>query len=157
MNHWIVVPIILPAIVATGLLMFARDDLTRQRVVGVASTIVLLMVSLVLVSRAAEGPSAYVIGSWPAPYGIVLVLDRLSAIMLVLTSCIALAAILYAVNGWDARGKHFHVLFQFQIVGINGAFLTGDLFNLFVFFEVMLIASFTCSARWARFSVPVVA
>ncbi|MEZ5843903.1 MAG: monovalent cation/H+ antiporter subunit D [Hyphomicrobiaceae bacterium] len=142
MNHWLVVPIVLPALAATALLIFARNDLSRQRFVGVATVIALLTTSLVLVARAAEGPSSYAIGNWPAPYGIVLVLDRLSAMMLALTSCIALAAIVYGINGWDARGKHFHVLFQFQLVGINGAFLTGDIFNLFVFFEVMLISSY---------------
>ena len=80
---------------------------------------------------------------WPAPFGIVLVLDRLAAIMLVLTCVIALAVVLYAIgSGWDRRGRHFHALLQFQLMGIFGAFLTGDLFNLFVFFEVLLIASY---------------
>jgi multicomponent K+:H+ antiporter subunit D len=142
MNHLIAVPFVLPALVATALLIGAREDLARQRTVGVASVLVLVVTSLVLVVQASSGPSSYAIGNWPAPFGIVLVLDRLSAMMLALTSFIALAAILYAINGWDARGKHFHVLFQFQLVGINGAFLTGDIFNLFVCFEVMLIASY---------------
>src|SRR5690606_33107300 len=77
-----------------------------------------------------------------APFGIVLVLDRLAALMLVLTAVLALAVLLYATGGWDQRGRHFHSLFQFQLMGVNGAFLTGDLFNLFVFFEVLLIASY---------------
>src|SRR5690606_2180821 len=59
-----------------------------------------------------------------------------------LTACLALVVIVYAINGWDRRGRHFHPLFQFQLLGLNGAFLTGDFFNLFVFFEVMLIASY---------------
>jgi multicomponent K+:H+ antiporter subunit D len=62
--------------------------------------------------------------------------------MLVLTAALALAVLIYAVHGWDAKGRYFHALFQFQLLGINGAFLTGDVFNLFVFFEVMLIASY---------------
>jgi multicomponent K+:H+ antiporter subunit D len=85
----------------------------------------------------------YFLGAWPAPFGIVLVLDRLSATMLLLTAVLAAAVAPYAVStGWDRRGQHFHPLFHFQLMGINGAFLTGDVFNLFVFFEVMLIASY---------------
>lgn len=84
----------------------------------------------------------YQLGEWPAPFGIVLVVDRLSALMVVLTSLVALPALWYATGGWDQRGRHFHALFHFQLMGLCGAFLTGDLFNLFVFFEVLLIASY---------------
>ena len=85
----------------------------------------------------------YELGNWPAPFGIVLVLDRLSAMMVLLTALLALPVVLYAIaSGWDDRGKHFHALFQFQLMGVCGAFLTGDAFNLFVFFEVLLIASY---------------
>ena len=84
----------------------------------------------------------YELGDWPAPFGIVLVLDRLSALMLVLTAILAVVVAVYATQGWDRRGRHFHALFQFQLMGVNGAFLTGDVFNLFVFFEVLLIASY---------------
>jgi len=84
----------------------------------------------------------YLLGNWAAPFGIVLVVDRLAALMLLLTSCIALPVLAFACDGWDARGRHFHALFQFQLMGLNGAFLTGDLFNLFVFFEVLLISSY---------------
>ena len=76
------------------------------------------------------------------PFGIVLVVDRLSALMLVLTGASALASLLFALARWHRAGVHFHPLFQLQLMGLNGAFLTGDLFNLFVFFEVMLAASY---------------
>ena len=69
-------------------------------------------------------------------------LDRLSALMLLLTAVLAVVVAIYAANGWDRRGRHFHALLQFQLMGLNGAFLTGDVFNLFVFFEVLLIASY---------------
>ena len=62
--------------------------------------------------------------------------------MVMLTATIATASLLYAVQGWDARGAHFHPLFHLQLMGLNGAFLTGDLFNLFVCFELLLIASY---------------
>jgi multicomponent K+:H+ antiporter subunit D len=85
----------------------------------------------------------YQLGDWAAPFGIVLVGDRLSTMMVLLTAVLALFVLLYAIgSGWDERGRHFHALFQFQLMGIMGAFLTGDLFNLFVFFEVLLIASY---------------
>ena len=85
----------------------------------------------------------YQLSDWAAPFGIVIVGDRLSTLMVLLTSVLAALVLLYSVaSGWDARGENFHPLFQFQIMGIMGAFLTGDLFNLFVFFEVLLIASY---------------
>ena len=84
----------------------------------------------------------YRLGDWPSLFGIVLVLDRLSALMLVLTASSGLAALVFSLARWHRAGAHFHPLFQFQLMGLNGAFLTGDLFNLFVFFEVMLAASY---------------
>ena len=81
-------------------------------------------------------------GEWEAPFGIVLVLDRLSALMVCLTYLVAVPVLWYATGGWDNRGRHFHAIFHFQLMGLSGAFLTGDLFNLFVFFEVLLIASY---------------
>ena len=84
----------------------------------------------------------YRLGDWPAPFGIVLVVDRLSALMLLLTSLISMAALVFSLARWHRIGPHFHSLFQFLLMGLNGAFLTGDLFNLFVFFEVLLVASY---------------
>ena len=84
----------------------------------------------------------YRLGDWPAPFGIVLVLDRLSALMVLLTSILALAAVVFSLARWHRAGTHFHALFQFLLMGLNGAFLTGDLFNLFVFFELLLAASY---------------
>ena len=84
----------------------------------------------------------YRLGDWPVPFAIVLVVDRLSALMLLLTSLIAAAAVVFSLARWHRAGAHFHPLFQFLLMGLNGAFLTGDLFNLFVFFEVLLAASY---------------
>jgi multicomponent K+:H+ antiporter subunit D len=111
--------------------------------VSVGATGLLVAIALALYVLASDGaPRPYLLGDWPAPFGIVLVLDRLSATMLLLTAVLGFSVVLYAIAGWDARGRHFHALFHFQLMGINGAFLTGDIFNLFVFFEVMLIASY---------------
>lgn len=143
MTSWIIAPTILPAMTAALLILVWRRDIHMQRLVSIASTVALLGIAVFLYYVASDGePRVYRLGAWPAPYGIVLVLDRLSATMLLLAAALALAVLVYAVAGWDTRGRHFHALFHFQLLGLNGAFLTGDIFNLFVFFEVMLIASY---------------
>ncbi|WP_371060068.1 monovalent cation/H+ antiporter subunit D [Rhodosalinus sp. 5P4] len=144
MSHWIILPVVLPALMASVLVLALRHHLDLQRIFSIAGTVALAGLGVVLMAMAHDGTvSVYELGDWSAPFGIVLVLDRLSAMMLMLTAAIALVVVLYAVgSGWDARGQHFHALFQFQLMGISGAFLTGDLFNLFVFFEVLLIASY---------------
>ena len=143
MNHALILPILLPAIVGALLVMAARYDKVLARVFSLASTVLLFGVALTLLVMASDGSvRTYALGAWPAPFGIVLVLDRLAALMVLLNAVLGLSVLLYAINGWDLRGKHFHPLFQFQLMGINGAFLTGDFFNLFVFFEILLIASY---------------
>ncbi|MDN5787678.1 monovalent cation/H+ antiporter subunit D [Pseudorhodobacter sp.] len=144
MNHWIIAPVILPALLAPFIVLVMRHDLRLQRIFSTGGTVALLAISMVLLYTAAHNPpQVYFLGDWPAPFGIVLMLDRLSAMMVALTALLALAVQLYAIgSNWDARGNHFHALFQFQLMGLCGAFLTGDAFNLFVFFEVLLIASY---------------
>src|SRR5690606_25073612 len=88
-----------------------------------------------------EGIGVYSIGNWPAPFGIVLVVDRLAAVMVTLGAVVSVATLIYSIARWDRPGQPFHSLFQLLTMGLNGAFLTGDLFNLFVFFEVLLAAS----------------
>ena len=143
MNHWIILPILLPALVAPLIALAMRFDISLARIFSVASATLLVVIACILMGMVFDGSVlSYALGNWVAPFGIVLVLDRLSALMLVLTSVVGLCVLLYAINGWDKRGQHFHALYQFQLMGINGAFLTGDIFNLFVFFEVLLIASY---------------
>ncbi len=144
MSHWIIVPIILPAILAPFIVLAARHHIGIQRSFSVAGVLALIAISAGLAWHASDGTiTLYQTGDWAAPFGIVLVGDRLSTMMVLLTSVLALFVLLYAIGSkWDERGRHFHALFQFQLMGILGAFLTGDLFNLFVFFEVLLIASY---------------
>ncbi|MGL1834241.1 monovalent cation/H+ antiporter subunit D [Rhodocyclaceae bacterium SMB388] len=143
MNHWLILPILVPALIAPLIALAMRYDIVLARIFSVASSVLLLMLSLILLPMAGDGTIlTYSLGNWAAPFGIVLVLDRLSAMLLVLTSVLGLLVLLYSLNGWDKRGRHFHSIYQFQLMGINGAFLTGDFFNLFVFFEVLLIASY---------------
>jgi multicomponent K+:H+ antiporter subunit D len=143
MNHWIVLPLILPAVLAPVLLLL-RSHLAVQRVLSMAGTLVLMGAALGLLVQAAGGTIAvYEMGNWPAPFGIVMVLDRLSALMVAMTGVLAVAVLLYVIGtDWDKRGVHFHPLYQFQLFGLCGAMMTGDIFNLFVFFEVLLIASY---------------
>ena len=117
--------------------------LQRMRLLSLVSVALGAVLAWRLMTEAATGTlTVYPLGGWPAPFGIVLVIDRLSAMMLALTWTIAVPVLWYATGGWDARGRHFHTLFHFLLMGVSGAFVTGDLFNLFVFFEVLLIASY---------------
>ena len=144
MSHWIIAPVVLPAMMAPLIGYVMRHDIVLARVASAASTVALFIIALGLAVWAADGGThVYRLGDWPAPFGIVLVLDRLSAMMVLLTATLALIVLWHSIaTGWDAKGRHFHALYQFQLMGICGAFLTGDAFNLFVFFEVLLIASY---------------
>jgi multicomponent K+:H+ antiporter subunit D len=144
-HHLVIAPVLIPFLAAALMLFF--DD--RRRVlkagIGIASSIALILVAVALLLRVHNGNAValvYLLGNWPAPIAINLVADRLSSIMLVATAVLALPALVFSMQRWERSGPHFHSLFQFLLVGLNGAFLTGDLFNLFVFFEVMLAASY---------------
>ncbi|PMR70018.1 monovalent cation/H+ antiporter subunit D [Halomonas heilongjiangensis] len=142
-QHLLVLPILVPLIGALALLLTGKVGHAAQRRMGVALTALLVVISAGLLARAGSGElTFYALGNWQAPFGIVLMLDRLSALMLTLTAVLALGCVLFACAGDDARGSNFHGLFQLQLMGLNGAFLTGDLFNLFVFFEILLLASY---------------
>ena len=146
MNHWIVAPVVLPLFAGALLLLLERRAPRLLAPVSVLACAGLLLVALRLLSGAAGGSvEAYLLANWPAPFSIVLVLDRLSALMLTLLAVLACACIAFALGTRERAPPpppHFHALFQFQLMGLAGAFLTGDLFNLFVFFEVLLIASY---------------
>ncbi|MEZ5752457.1 MAG: monovalent cation/H+ antiporter subunit D [Paracoccaceae bacterium] len=144
MDHWIIAPLLVPALAGPLIVLTMRHDLVLQRVAGLAATAVQVVLALVLLRAASQGVvESYELGSWPAPFGIVLVLDRLSALMVTLTAVTGLMVLAYvAATGWDGRGRNFHALFQFQLLGLYGAMMTGDIFNLFVFFEILLIASY---------------
>ncbi|WP_312915027.1 monovalent cation/H+ antiporter subunit D [Stenotrophomonas sp.] len=145
MNHLVILPILIPLLGAALSLFIEhrRYGPKVQRTVAWASMAALAVAVALLFAQTSQGQiSAYLLGDWPARLGIALVADGLAGWMLGTTLLLAIACLLYACTGWDRRAPHFHALFQFQLVGLNGAFLTGDIFNLFVFFEVMLIASY---------------
>ncbi|MDZ7875856.1 MAG: monovalent cation/H+ antiporter subunit D [Rhizobium sp.] len=144
-HHLIVTPILLPMMTAAILLFIDERNRTTKALVSLTATVLLLANALVLFI-VESGPNSfenvYLLGNWAAPFGVVLVIDGLSAMMLLLTAVLAIAALVFSMAKWHAVGAHFHTLFQLLLVGVNGALLTGDLFNLFVFFEVMLAASY---------------
>ena len=144
MNHLPIVPILLPLIAGSVLLLSTRWPATARHAFSLAAVVAQLTVAITLLVMVTDGPiRVYALGGWAPPFGIVLVVDRLAAALLVLTAIVACASLLYAVaRDTEAAAPRFHALFQFQLLGIQGAFLTGDLFNLFVFFEVLLIASY---------------
>lgn len=147
MPHLILAPIALPLLTA-GFMLLLREERQRTKVaLNIAATFMGLVVAVLLLVQAKDPAvqtslGVYLPGNWPAPFGIVLAIDRLSAMMLVLSSTVALAAVIFSAARWHRAGVHFHPLFQFQLMGLAGAFLTADLFNLFVFFEIMLAASY---------------
>lgn len=143
MNHLVIAPVLLPLLAGILLLLLRRQNLLLQRALGVVSVAAQIGLAVGLMAAVSGGDIlVYAVGNWPAPFGIVLVADRLAAWMLLITALLALFALLYAIRGSDSNGPHFHVLFQLLLFGLNGAFLTGDLFNLFVFFEILLLASY---------------
>ncbi|WP_372619132.1 monovalent cation/H+ antiporter subunit D [Falsiroseomonas sp.] len=143
MIHLVVLPVLVPFAAAILQLALYRAGTGIARGISLASAACCALLAALLLQATAEaGPFAVAIGNWPAPFGITLVADRLAATMLAVTAAVALPALLAATDGTDRAGLHFHPFFQLLIAGLNGAFLTGDLFNLFVFFEVLLIASY---------------
>lgn len=148
----IALPVLIPILTALALLAVARRPWWR-RAISLAAGLALVAVALTLMRRTLAGEILVLaVGSWSPLVGIVWVVDRLSATMLLLASIASLAAVLYApaalASGRERR--RFGPVHQLVLLGVNGSFVTGDLFNLFVFFEVMLVASFVALTLGAR-------
>ncbi|MEG1768702.1 MAG: monovalent cation/H+ antiporter subunit D [Comamonas sp.] len=147
MPHLMLAPIALPMLTAALMLLMREEQQRLKLGFNILSTLVGLVIAISLLGWTDQAGApvtmgVYLPGNWPAPFGISLALDRLSALMLVTTSIVALSSIVFAAARWHRAGVHFHPLFQFQLMGLAGAFLTADLFNLFVFFEITLAASY---------------
>nr|WP_257215385.1 monovalent cation/H+ antiporter subunit D [Pusillimonas noertemannii] len=150
MQHLPMLPIATP-LMAGALLVLLKESRRKTRLaLSFASVLFQIFVAYQLLLMTTghmpdlwpQNIAVYLVGDWPAPFGIVLVADRLAAVMLLLCSILGLAALIYSTARWERAGVHFLPLFQLLLMGLNGAFLTGDLFNLFVFFEVLLGASY---------------
>lgn len=150
LQHLPALPIVVPLVAGATMLLFPESQRRIREGIAVLSTLCLLAIAVALMYLTTDavpdvwqkGIGVYAISAWPAPYGIVLVVDRLSALMLALSATLALPALVYSIARWERVGVHYLPLLQFLLMGLNGAFLTGDLFNLFVFFEVLLAASY---------------
>jgi multicomponent K+:H+ antiporter subunit D len=155
LEHLVALPIVLPLLTGAVLLLLTEAQRIARVTLAVTSVALQLVVAVVLLYLTsdaapfiwANGIGVYTLGGWSAPFGIVLVADRLSAVMLTLEAVLALAVLAYSVARWDRPGQPFHSLLQFLMMGLNGAFLTGDLFNLFVFVEILLAASYGLMLR----------
>ncbi|SDN53253.1 Na+/H+ antiporter subunit D [Geodermatophilus sp. DSM 45219] len=141
-------PVLIPLLGAAGALLVSGHPVF-QRALSVAVLTAVLGVSVALLFVAdAESASSVSVGGWPVPLGIVLVVDRLSALMLVVASTVALGVLVFAVGQGAADGQEetplsiFHPTFLVLVAGVSNAFLAGDLFNLYVGFEILLMASY---------------
>ncbi len=148
MSFLLVAPIILPMLSAlTGLLL--RNSMPAQRSLSLVGPLTIAISGLwLLIVAENDGIQAMTLGAWPAPFGIVLVADHFSAFMLTVAGLVSLAAIIYSfavLHERNIRFGHYSAV-NLMLAGVAGAFLTGDMFNLFVWFELMLIASFVLLA-----------
>jgi multicomponent Na+:H+ antiporter subunit D len=144
MTNLLILPILIPLFTAV-ILMFISKFIKVQRGISVVSTLATVAASLVLINKIQrDGIQTIELGSWKAPFGIILVSDMLSALLVTTTSIITLIVLLYSFKsiGIDRERFYYYPVVQFLLVGVNGAFTTGDIFNLFVFFEVMLMSSY---------------
>ncbi len=155
--NWLAAPVVLPLLFAAiSLLAATRVNLRQirfQRNMALVASVLNFAVALLLLrTTAIEGQRIVLYaGAWQAPFGITLVADALSAIMLTLTGLLMLAIVVYSIGTLDERqGMNFFPLLLFLLMGVNGAFLAGDLFNLYVFFEVLLMASFVLLSLGGR-------
>lgn len=150
--HFPIFSILLPAFTAFSLILLGnpgsgalKTDWRQplRHAISWTSAGLGLFLAILMVNFASSGQiRGYELSEWSAPFGIVLVVDRLSAIMVLLAYILALPILWFASSLWDQKGRYFHTMFHFLLMGICGAFLTGDLFNLFVFFEILLMASY---------------
>ncbi|MFD1137494.1 Na+/H+ antiporter subunit D [Paenibacillus urinalis] len=144
MNNLVVLPIFIPVLTGILLILFMKSVRIQRWISGIGTVIALGIAILLFAQVSVSGLQLLNMGGWAAPYGIVFVADTLASLLVLVASIIAVACIFYAFRSLtEEREKyHFYVFFQFLMAGVNGSFLTGDLFNLFVCFELMLISSY---------------
>jgi multicomponent K+:H+ antiporter subunit D len=131
-DHLVIVPVVLPLAAGGFMLLLDERRHALKAAISLSSLGLLLAAASALVARADSAVTqVYPLGNWPAPFGIVL-----------LAAVLGIAALVFSLARWHRAGPRFHSLVQFLLMGLNGAFLTGDLFNLFVFFELLLAASY---------------
>jgi multicomponent Na+:H+ antiporter subunit D len=144
MSNLLVLPILIPLTTAV-ILIFLKEKIRLQRVISALSSLLNILVAVLLVSRVhSEGIQTLQMGGWAPPYGIVFVGDMFAVLLVMMASIVSFAILCYSFSSIGEKRERFYyyTFFQFLLVGVYGSFLTGDIFNLFVFFEVMLISSY---------------
>jgi len=144
----IALPLVLPIFAVGVLLCLLKAGEATRHVLNILTCTAMLVAAVLLYAKVSEhGVLVLRSGSWPAPFGITLVADLLSAVMVLVTAVIGLGVAVYAAGSGTGKFRgYFTPLYQALLVGVNGSFLTGDLFNLYVWFEVMLMSSFVLVA-----------
>lgn len=144
MNNLLVLPLLIPLCTAVMLLFIKRYVIIQRWMSALGMLLNIIVACFMIVQVRTEGIQVLHMGGWLPPYGIVFVADMLGALLVLTTSIVSAFCLFYAFStiGRERENYYFYPLFQFLLVGINGSFLTGDIFNLFVCFEVMLISSY---------------
>jgi multicomponent Na+:H+ antiporter subunit D len=140
----VILPIIIPLFAALFCIVF-KNSIYKQRVISILALVTHVGVSIsLLLSTRADGFLTLRSGGWESTIGIVLVVDIFSAMMLTVTGFISLCVLIYSFKEIEQKiqSRFYYPLFNFLLLGVNGSFITGDLFNLYVWFEVMLLSSF---------------
>jgi multicomponent Na+:H+ antiporter subunit D len=147
-------PILVPLATAIGILVMPQRPLLLRAVAFAGAVGIFASAVAVLAQVEAAGIQVVQIGGWPAPFGITLVADLFSALLVVMVGIVALVVTGHSFSGVDPRREAFgyHALLHILLMGVSGAFLTGDIFNLYVWFEVMLIASFVLMSLYRSIS-----
>ena len=144
MNNLIILPIIIPILAGMVMVIF-RKNIMLHRIFSLAATLAVGAVSFVLMGQIkTKGVQTLQLGGWEAPFGVSMVADMFAMLLIMTTSIVAFCCLLYAFYsiGKERELHYFYPLFLFLITGVNGSFLTGDIFNLFVCFELMLVSSY---------------
>ncbi|MRX73577.1 Na+/H+ antiporter subunit D [Bacillus lacus] len=144
MNNLVILPILIP-LLAGIILIFFNKNIAVQKWISVIASLLSIGSAAVLVQNVLNnGIQTLKIGGWQPPYGIVLVADQFAALLVLSTAVLGLTGILFSFKtiGIERERFYYYAVVQFLLVGVTGAFLTGDIFNLFVFFEVMLMSSY---------------
>lgn len=152
MPNIVLLPLLIPLATAIAAI-FARKQRRTQRVISVCGSAALFAAAAALLATVhEEGIQTFQAGNWPAPFGITLVVDLLSALMVMVTGLVGLAVVVYSLEHTDIEHEAigYHPLLHVLLLGVCGSFITGDLFNLYVWFEVMLISSFVLLALGGR-------
>jgi len=144
MSNLLILPILIPFITGAILIFFKKNIKIQRILMGIVSIAMLILSIYLAIEVYLNGLIVLELGSWTAPFGIVLVGDLFATLMLVLANILSVACLFFAFRTVSLKREkaYFYPLYMFLMIGVNGAFLTGDIFNLYVFFEVMLLASY---------------